>query len=144
MRWEHRKSDSEIANDVMRGVYGNGLARRAALTKAGYKYEDIQKMVNEKIRGGISSSDKKSKKSSKMKDIKAKKKEKTMAIVDAVIRGKYGNGRQRLNALTKAGYNYEKIQRMVNKKILGRDVRPTLTTPMRKRLRKRQVNSISR
>lgn len=31
-----------------------------------------------------------------------------------VINGKYGNGKERIDKLTKAGYNYEEVQRVVN------------------------------
>lgn len=41
------------------------------------------------------------------------------AIVNAVIRGDYGNGQARVKALTKAGYNASDVQKAVNKKLLG-------------------------
>lgn len=43
----------------------------------------------------------------------------TSSIVNAVIRGDYGNGEARKQALTKAGYNYSQVQAAVNKKLLG-------------------------
>jgi tape measure domain-containing protein len=43
-------------------------------------------------------------------------------VVDDVIRGKYGNGEDRVKALTKAGYKYSKVQNLVNEK-LGSSVR---------------------
>ena len=39
------------------------------------------------------------------------------AIVDEVISGKFGNGEDRLNALTKAGINYYTVQNKVNEKL---------------------------
>lgn len=38
-------------------------------------------------------------------------------IVDKVIIGKFGNGEERFNALTKAGYNYYNVQNKVNEKL---------------------------
>lgn len=35
-------------------------------------------------------------------------------IVDKVIIGKFGNGQERFDALTKAGYNYYNVQNKVN------------------------------
>lgn len=40
-------------------------------------------------------------------------------IAKDVIRGKYGNGQTRRNNLTKAGYNYSRIQGLVNKILKG-------------------------
>lgn len=44
-----KKSYDKIVDDVIAGKYGNGLKRRAALEKAGYSYEIIQALVNEKL-----------------------------------------------------------------------------------------------
>ena len=43
-------------------------------------------------------------------------------IVDKVINGDFGNGKKRWDALTKAGYNWAKVQNLVNEK-LGSSVR---------------------
>ena len=48
------------------------------------------------------------------------------AIRDQVIAGKWGSGQDRINRLTKAGYNAKKVQDDVNKKLLG------ATTPKKK------------
>ena len=40
-------------------------------------------------------------------------------IVNAVIRGDYGNGQARVKALKKAGYDASAVQKAVNKKLLG-------------------------
>lgn len=40
-------------------------------------------------------------------------------IVNDVIRGKYGNGKQRKINIEKAGYNYAEIQKLVNAKLKG-------------------------
>lgn len=91
-----------IANAVIRGDYGNGQARKDALTK---KYgsetaSKVQEKVNELLGG--------SKPTTSSIDI--------TAIAKAVIRGDYGNGQARKNALTKK-YGSEtasKIQEKVN------------------------------
>ena len=41
----------KIANEVIKGKWGNGLTRKQKLNKAGYPYKIIQKIVNE-ILGG--------------------------------------------------------------------------------------------
>lgn len=42
------------------------------------------------------------------------------AIAEEVLAGKWGNGNDRLNALTKAGYNYAQVQAEVNKLVANR------------------------
>ncbi|MEG0349594.1 N-acetylmuramoyl-L-alanine amidase [Enterococcus sp.] len=46
------------------------------------------------------------------------------AIRDEVILGKWGTGQDRINRLTKAGYNAKKVQDDVNKKLLGNTSKP--------------------
>ena len=46
------------------------------------------------------------------------------AIRDQVIDGKWGSGQDRINRLTKAGYNAKKVQDDVNKKLLGNTSKP--------------------
>lgn len=48
-------SDQEIkvAKDVIKGKYGNGMARRNNLQKAGYDYNRIQTLVNKILKGEI-------------------------------------------------------------------------------------------
>lgn len=40
-----------VARDVIAGRYGNGNARRAALTRLGYDYQTVQTRVNEMLKG---------------------------------------------------------------------------------------------
>lgn len=42
-----KKTNEELAREVIRGLWGNGAARKEALTKAGYDYAAVQKIVNE-------------------------------------------------------------------------------------------------
>ena len=43
------RSNEEIAKEVILGKWGNGTARKNALTKAGYNYTEIQKLVNKML-----------------------------------------------------------------------------------------------
>lgn len=44
-----RKSNDEIATEVINGVWGNGQDRKNRLTQAGYNYDDIQRIVNNRL-----------------------------------------------------------------------------------------------
>ena len=44
-----RKSNEEIANEVIAGQWGNGDHRRNRLTQAGYNYDAVQSIVNQKL-----------------------------------------------------------------------------------------------
>ena len=46
-----KKSNEEIAKEVVAGKWGNGNARKIALTKAGYDYKTIQSLVNKLLKG---------------------------------------------------------------------------------------------
>lgn len=46
---EALKSSEEIADEVIKGLWGTGEERKNRLTEAGYDYEDIQKLVSDKI-----------------------------------------------------------------------------------------------
>ena len=94
------KSISEVAQEVIQGAWGNGDARKQALTAAGYDYSAVQTEVNRILGGGSSS----------LKSVNEVAKE--------VIAGKWGNGDARKQALTSAGYNYAAVQAKVNE-LLG-------------------------
>lgn len=47
-----KKSNAEIAQEVIDGKWGNGLERKKNLEAAGYNYEAIQKLVNNKLDAG--------------------------------------------------------------------------------------------
>lgn len=47
----NKKSIEEIAKEVVAGKWGNGNARKTALTKAGYDYKAIQSLVNKLLKG---------------------------------------------------------------------------------------------
>lgn len=88
------KSVETLAEEVIKGLWGNGEERKRRLTASGYSYDAIQQKVNELL------------------SVKPKKSVDTLAR--EVIRGDWGNGNERKNRLTKAGYDYYAIQKRVN------------------------------
>jgi GH25 family lysozyme M1 (1,4-beta-N-acetylmuramidase) len=88
-----KKSNEEIAAEVIAGKWGNGEDRKNKLTAAGYDYKAIQACVNKLL-------------------TPAKKSNKEIAA--EVVKGLWGNGAERKKRLTEAGYNYSTIQRLVN------------------------------
>ena len=90
----------DVARAVIRGDYGNGENRRRALVNAGYDAGAVQARVNVLL--GASS----------------QPALQPMVSLDdiarAVIRGDYGNGTERRQALTNAGYDYDAVQARVN------------------------------
>ena len=90
-----KKSNEEIAREVIAGKWGNGADRKNRLTAAGYSYAAVQAIVNKMVAGNS------------LKPIDE--------IAREVIRGKWGNGADRKNRLTAAGYNYAAVQDRVNK-----------------------------
>ena len=92
------KSNEIVAREVINGKWGNGSDRRNRLEKAGYNYTEIQRQVNNIINGYENKPNLKS----------------NETIAHEVLQGKWGNGKDRKNRLTKAGYNYSEVQRIVN------------------------------
>lgn len=124
MTWKNKKSDAEVAKDVMNGKYGNGADRVERLKKEGYDASSIQKLVNEQSKSSSTKSETKS-----SSDKKVQVDDRTKQLVEQVIRGKFGNGKDRVSALTKAGHDYEKIQSLVNEKLLGKKKASKLKNP---------------
>lgn len=46
-----KKSNVEIAKEVLQGKWGNGNARKTNITKAGYNYAEVQAEVNKLVKG---------------------------------------------------------------------------------------------
>ena len=82
-------SAQTLAKEVTDGKYGNGDIRKSVL---GSRYEEVQKLVNGSGRKTVSQ------------------------IADEVIAGKWGNGVDRRNRITAAGYDYNEVQKEVNKR----------------------------
>lgn len=94
-----RKTNDQLADEVIAGQWGNGSDRKKRLTDAGYDYNVIQNIVNKKLAPARKTNDQ---------------------IAREVIAGKWGNGDDRKQRLTTAGYNYTVIQAIVNK-LMGAD-----------------------
>lgn len=88
-----KKTIEELANEVIKGLWGNGAERFNTLTQAGYDAGAVQSKVNEKL-------------STKVKSIDTLAKE--------VIQGKWGDGQNRKMRLIQAGYDYDAVQKRVN------------------------------
>lgn len=92
---EKKKTNKEVAVEVLAGKWGNGADRKKRLEAAGYSYNAVQQAVNELVKGTS---------------------RKTNAeIAREVLTGKWGNGADRKNRLTAAGYDYSSVQAEVNK-----------------------------
>lgn len=89
------KSTDELAREVIAGKYGNGDARKAAL---GSMYNEVQSKVNEMLAGNQSQP--------------AQPSFNLLEAVKKTIRGDYGNGQARKDAL---GSHYNEVQDQVNK-----------------------------
>lgn len=94
---DNKKSNEEIAKDVINGKYGNGEARKEKLRNEGYNPDEIQKLVNEILSG------------------KKLNKKSNEEIAKEVIKGIYGNGNERKERLKALGYNADEIQKIVNR-----------------------------
>lgn len=87
----------QIAHMVISGKYGNGKTRQKNIESLGFNYEDVQKRVNEILKKNPTQSGKTAR-----------------DVAVEVIRGKWGNGKKREEALKKAGYDYKLVQNYVN------------------------------
>lgn len=95
-----KKSNLEIAKEVIAGKWGNGQERKNKLAAAGYDYNAVQAEVK-KLLGQTEP---------------AKPVLKSNAeIAQEVMAGKWGNGDARKKALEAAGYNYAAVQAEVTK-----------------------------
>ncbi len=97
-----KKSNEQVAQEVLAGAWGNNPHRREALIAAGYDYNTIQNIVNGLV-GNPTSAPRKS----------------NEVIADEVLAGSWGNGDDRRNRLTGAGYDYRTIQNIVNQRLAG-------------------------
>ena len=91
---------TDVAYAVLRGDYGNGDERREKLEAEGYDYDAVQSIVNYLANGADTVPDAKPTVSSE--------------LVDAVIRGDYGNGDERREKLEAEGYDFDEVQAAVN------------------------------
>lgn len=92
-----RKTDDQIADEVLAGAWGNGEDRKNRLSAAGYDPSNIQNIVNNKL------------------NVPPAKKSNDQ-VANEVIQGLWGNGTDRVNKLRDAGYDAGAIQNIVNDK----------------------------
>ena len=97
VKWveDNKKSNEEIAREVIAGKWGNGEDRKTRLTRAGYNYSVIQSLVNTMLKPSSRKSNEE--------------------IAREVIAGKWGNGYERKTRLKNVGYDYTIIQSIVNR-----------------------------
>ena len=96
-----KKTVSEVAQEVLQGKWGNGQTRKKKLIAAGYDYNAVQAEVNKLVKGTTTTT--------------APKKKSNEEIAKEVLQGKWGNGADRKKKLKAAGYDYNAIQKIVNK-----------------------------
>lgn len=95
-------SNDKVADLVILGRYGNGQARKDKLKAEGYDPVEIQRLVDIKL-------------GKKPKPPVTPPNKKANAEIAAEVKlGRWGNGAERKDRLTKAGYNYDEIQALVN------------------------------
>ena len=94
-----RLSNEQVADQVLAGAWGNGPDRRNRLVGAGYDYNAVQSIVNQKL--GQTNLGKKS----------------NEEIANQVLQGSWGNGPERKQRLAAAGYDYAAVQAIVNRKL---------------------------
>lgn len=82
-------TDEQLADMVLQGKFGNGEDRKKAL---GSRYSAVQAII----------------------DARYSKKKTNAEIAQEVLDGKWGNGDARKEAITKAGYDYSAVQKIVN------------------------------
>lgn len=92
-----KKTNQQIAAEVVQGKWSNGNARKTRLQQAGYNYSVIQNLVNAALKGTPKKS--------------------LATLVQEVKAGKWGNGTERQKRLTAAGYNFRVVQDEVNKSL---------------------------
>ena len=98
------KSVDEVAQEVLQGLWGNGQERYDNLTNAGYNAQSVQDKVNSILNGETPSS-------SASSDLDS--------VAQEVLQGIWGNGQERYDSLTSAGYNAQAVQERVNELLNG-------------------------
>lgn len=99
-----RASNSQIADQVIAGAWGNGPERQKRLQAAGYDYGEVQRLVNQKLGAGNASQP-------------ARKTNDQIANEIIAGQGGWGNNPQRSQKLRAAGYDPNTVQAIVNRKL---------------------------
>lgn len=95
------KSVDEVAQEVLQGLWGNGQERYNSLESAGYDAQAVQNRVNDLLNGGTTSEN-----NSASSDLDT--------VANEVLQGLWGNGQERYDRLTNAGYDAQEVQDRVN------------------------------
>lgn len=93
-----RKTNEQLADEVLAGAWGNGEDRKNKLAAAGYDPTAVQAVVNSRL------------------NIPPAKKSNEQVATE-VLGGLWGNGEDRVNRLRNAGYDPNAIQAIVNQKV---------------------------
>ena len=88
-----------IANEVVQGLWGNGQERFDNLTNAGYNAQAVQDRVNAILNDETPIN-------SASSDLDS--------VAQEVLQGLWGNGQERYDSLTRAGYDAQAVQDKVN------------------------------
>lgn len=99
------KSVDEVAQEVLQGVWGNGEERFNSLTNAGYDAQAVQNRVNSLLSGEATDYDVDN------TDLDS--------VANEVLQGVWGNGQERYDRLTNAGYDAQAVQNRVNALLSG-------------------------
>jgi len=115
MKWrDHIKSQAYQMGDAVNNYLVNPLM---SLLNPGQQEEQKEEQKEEEKKPEEKKpEEKKPDTKKKFKKLSDKQREK---IATAVVRGDYGNGKDRVRALKKAGYNPKTIQRRVNEMVWG-------------------------
>ena len=87
-----------VAQEVLQGLWGNGQDRFDNLENAGYDAQAVQDRVNSILSGGY----------------KQASNANIDAVAQEVLQGLWGNGQERFDNLTNAGYDAQAVQNRVN------------------------------
>nr|DAN77966.1 MAG TPA: Endolysin [Caudoviricetes sp.] len=87
-----------VAQEVLQGLWGNGQDRFNNLENAGYDAQAVQDRVNSILSGGY----------------KQASNTNIDSVAQEVLQGLWGNGQERYDNLTNAGYNAQAVQNRVN------------------------------
>lgn len=55
VKWQVSKTNAQLADEVLQGLWGNGADRKKRLTSAGYDYNAVQTEVNKKLNKNVAS-----------------------------------------------------------------------------------------
>ena len=98
------KSNETVAQEVLQGLWGNGQDRYDNLTNAGYDADHIQDLVNSMLNGDSTDN-------STSTDLDS--------VAQEVLQGLWGNGQERYDSLSNAGYDAQAVQDRVNSLLNG-------------------------